>query len=195
MNKREKGIALQAIDDWKITAREEIETIGSYRRADAESRLWHPWGAFPKGLIGDTQTVVRLLVARQQDARPVQQVYGAISRFHKNPDRRDEGVSPQASLQTAWERAVLALNGVADELMSADEVKTEPAVVPPTNGKPAFPATSPDSPAVRELCHRLKKGLAEGYSQIVIAREVAGDDKAAESLLRQARRFRHLWQS
>lgn len=52
----------------------------------------------------------------------------------------------------------------------------------------------PDSPDVRDLCRLLQKGLPAGKSQIEIAREFTGKDGAkADSLLRQARRYRHLW--
>ena len=55
--------------------------------------------------------------------------------------------------------------------------------------------TQPDTADVRDLCHLLKKGLPSGKSQIEIALEFTGKKKKkAESLLRQARRFRHLWQ-
>jgi hypothetical protein len=56
----------------------------------------------------------------------------------------------------------------------------------------------PDNPDVRDLC----KDLAEKshrMSHIEVAREFTGeqpgDDKKARSLLRQARRFRHLWEA
>ncbi len=60
-----------------------------------------------------------------------------------------------------------------------------------------FPALLPDSREVRDLCHALQRELPNGRSQIVIARELTGesegDDRKAKSLLRQARRFPHLW--
>lgn len=64
-----------------------------------------------------------------------------------------------------------------------------------------FPASLPDNPDVRDLCHRLGKGRdrisAGAVSEIGIAREFTGEapgnDKKARSLLRQARRFTHLW--
>lgn len=55
----------------------------------------------------------------------------------------------------------------------------------------------PDTPDVRDLCRLLQKELAKGRTQNEIAREftgeMPGDDKKAQSLLRQARRYRHLW--
>jgi hypothetical protein len=55
----------------------------------------------------------------------------------------------------------------------------------------------PDTPDVRDLCHLLQKELPKGRTQNEIAREftgeMPGDDKKAQSLLRQARRYRHLW--
>lgn len=70
-------------------------------------------------------------------------------------------------------------------------------------GAPLEPDTKPDTPKnslpdsvdVRDLCRALQKGLPQGRYQIEIAREfVKKDDAKAESLLRQARRYRHLWQ-
>ena len=53
----------------------------------------------------------------------------------------------------------------------------------------------PDSPDVKDLCHRLQKEIPKGRSQVEIALEFTGQNKQkADSLLRQARRFRHLWQ-
>ncbi len=53
----------------------------------------------------------------------------------------------------------------------------------------------PDSADVRDLCRLLQKNLPTGRKQIEIALEFTGNDnKKAKSLLRQARRFRHLWQ-
>ena len=55
----------------------------------------------------------------------------------------------------------------------------------------------PDTPDVRDLCHLLQKDLPKGRTQNEIAREFTGEmpdnDKKAQSLLRQARRYRHLW--
>ncbi len=52
----------------------------------------------------------------------------------------------------------------------------------------------PDSADVRDLCRLLQKGLFAGKTQMNIAREFTGNDaKKAKSLLRQARRYRHLW--
>jgi hypothetical protein len=55
----------------------------------------------------------------------------------------------------------------------------------------------PDNKAVGDLCRQLARELPEGRTQIEIARELtgeeAGHDGRAQSLLRQARRFSHLW--
>ncbi len=55
----------------------------------------------------------------------------------------------------------------------------------------------PDNPDVRDLCALLAKRLKPGKTQAEIAREFTqesvGNDPKAQSLLRQARRFRHLW--
>ena len=52
----------------------------------------------------------------------------------------------------------------------------------------------PDSADVRDLCRLLQKGVPTGKTQIEIAREFTGkNNNKAKSLLRQARRFRHLW--
>lgn len=52
----------------------------------------------------------------------------------------------------------------------------------------------PDSADVRDLCHLLERELPAGRAQIDIAREFTNkNEKKAQSLLRQARRFRHLW--
>jgi hypothetical protein len=55
----------------------------------------------------------------------------------------------------------------------------------------------PDTPDVRDLCRLLQKELPKGRSHLEIAREFTGEmpdkDKKAKSLLRQARRYRHLW--
>jgi len=53
----------------------------------------------------------------------------------------------------------------------------------------------PDTPDVRDLCRLLQQRLPRGETQIAVAREFTqGDEKKAESLLRQARRFRSLWE-
>jgi hypothetical protein len=56
----------------------------------------------------------------------------------------------------------------------------------------------PDNADVRDLCQLLEKHLKTGKSQRQIAREFTGErpgkDRKAQSLLRQARRFRHLWE-
>jgi hypothetical protein len=53
----------------------------------------------------------------------------------------------------------------------------------------------PDNEDVSQLCRLLKKRLPKGDQQIQIALEFTRQNREkAESLLRQARRFRHLWQ-
>ena len=55
--------------------------------------------------------------------------------------------------------------------------------------------TLPDNPDVADLCRELKKGVANGIQQKAIALLFArNNEQKAASLLRQARRFRHLWQ-
>lgn len=58
--------------------------------------------------------------------------------------------------------------------------------------------SQPTSPDVQDLCFRLRKGLSEGKSQLTVAREFTGETSKsapkAHSLLRQARRYRHLWE-
>ena len=52
----------------------------------------------------------------------------------------------------------------------------------------------PDNPDVRDLCAVLARDGGGTKSEIEIAREfAAGDNDKAENLLRQARRFPHLW--
>ncbi len=52
----------------------------------------------------------------------------------------------------------------------------------------------PDSVDVRDLCHLLKKELPKGRSAIEIAREfMDNNEDKAQNLLRQARRYKHLW--
>jgi hypothetical protein len=55
----------------------------------------------------------------------------------------------------------------------------------------------PASVDVRDLCHKLERELPKGVTQIAVAREFTGEteghDPKAQSLLRQARRFPHLW--
>jgi hypothetical protein len=55
----------------------------------------------------------------------------------------------------------------------------------------------PDTPDVLDLCRLLQKEVPRGRSHLEIAREFTGEmpdkDKKAKSLLRQARRYRHLW--
>lgn len=63
----------------------------------------------------------------------------------------------------------------------------------PDNGKNSLPKI-PESPDVTKLCRLLQKELPTGRSMIDIAREFTGqDDAKAENLLRQARRYRHLF--
>jgi len=55
--------------------------------------------------------------------------------------------------------------------------------------------TLPDNGDVSELCRLLKKGISKGEKQIDIALQFTRDNrKKATNLLRQARRYRHLWQ-
>jgi hypothetical protein len=52
----------------------------------------------------------------------------------------------------------------------------------------------PDNPDVTDLCKLLSRDLPKRKSQIEIALEFTRDNREkAENLLRQARRFRHLW--
>ena len=57
----------------------------------------------------------------------------------------------------------------------------------------------PDNADVRDLCHLLAKKRGSGKPLIQIAREftheTTGDSPKADSLLRQARRYSHLWKS
>lgn len=66
-----------------------------------------------------------------------------------------------------------------------------------TDNKTKFPALMPDSQEVRDLCRKLQKELPLGRSAIAIAREFTGEsevhDRKAQSLLRQTRRFPHLF--
>lgn len=64
------------------------------------------------------------------------------------------------------------------------------------NRKKSSKRLQPKDKDVAYLCRRLGKDLSKGVKQIDIALEIAQDDQAkAKSLLRQARRFRHLWQA
>lgn len=66
-----------------------------------------------------------------------------------------------------------------------------------TDNGTKFSSLFPENDEVVKLCRKLKSDLSEGYSQITIARDFTGEseggDKKAQSLLRQARRFSHLW--
>jgi hypothetical protein len=63
--------------------------------------------------------------------------------------------------------------------------------------KKDFPPKMPETPDVRDLIQRLQVELPKGKSQSQIAREftceTTGDEPKAQSLLRQARRYRCLW--
>ena len=90
----------------------------------------------------------------------------------------------KAAWLARWDKAEATLGMKAPP--AADEPDSKP-----DNGKKSLP----DSADVRDLCRLLQKGLPTGHTQIEIAREFTGKDNGkAESLLRQARRFRHLWQ-
>ena len=53
----------------------------------------------------------------------------------------------------------------------------------------------PTKPDVRDLCQLLQKELPKGRNAIEIAREFTGsNDTKAKNLLRQARRYRYLWE-
>ena len=69
----------------------------------------------------------------------------------------------------------------------------------PDKNRTLIQKSQPTSPNVQDLCFRLRKGLKEGVSQIAIAREFTGETSKtapeAEALLRQARRYRHLWKT
>ena len=55
--------------------------------------------------------------------------------------------------------------------------------------------TMPDSVNVLDLCRLLKKELPKGRTRIEIARQFTnGDETKAQNLLRQTRRYRHLWE-
>jgi hypothetical protein len=73
----------------------------------------------------------------------------------------------------------------------------EPGQIITGHASGQFPSLLPASQEVRDLCRALQKELPNGRSQMVIARELTGesegDDRKAKSLLRQARRFPHLW--
>jgi hypothetical protein len=61
----------------------------------------------------------------------------------------------------------------------------------PDTGKKSLP----DSVDVSDLCRDLKKGLRKGKTQTQVAREfTSGNVQKADNLLRQARRYRHLWE-
>jgi hypothetical protein len=85
-------------------------------------------------------------------------------------------------------------NDVADSLPSAHRKRTADSK---QDNRENFPVLLPDSQQVRDLCRKLQKELPGGLSQIAIARESTGEtegnDRKAQSLLRQARRFPHLW--
>jgi hypothetical protein len=60
------------------------------------------------------------------------------------------------------------------------------------NGK----KTLPDNPDVADLCRQLEKKVCKGQRQIDVAREFTRNNEAkAQNLLREARRYRHLWPS
>lgn len=68
-----------------------------------------------------------------------------------------------------------------------------PSKFPTDNGKKSGPLM-PDNADVRDLCALLAKQAKTGKSLNQIAREFTqGNSRKAASLLRQARRFRHLW--
>ncbi|MGA2065807.1 MAG: hypothetical protein ABSG86_12600 [Thermoguttaceae bacterium] len=103
---------------------------------------------------------------------------------------------------------------------SPDEATEQPTVAAPTKGTPVvadavamsqkldrsdtasdskkvLPPKMPEGTDVRDLVQRLQVELPKGKSQSQIAREFTGEtadsDPKAQSLLRQARRYRHLW--
>ena len=82
-----------------------------------------------------------------------------------------------------------ALRGALQKLRRESK-PDKPDSKPDTGKKPM-----PDSVDVRDLCHLLQKGLPGGKSRSEIARDfTGGNTKKADSLLRQARRYRHLWE-
>jgi hypothetical protein len=88
---------------------------------------------------------------------------------------------------------------VEPKATGAVEESSERTADSKTDTRKKGPPTLPDSPDVRDLCRLLQKHLPEGWKQIEIARkftgEMPGDDRKAANLLRQARRFPHLWRS
>jgi hypothetical protein len=83
-----------------------------------------------------------------------------------------------------WERRLLAVKHASQEILDVSDEKK-------SSGK------HPDTADVRDLCAMLADPANRGKPKIGIARsltkERAGKDKKAHSLLRQARRFPHLW--
>ena len=102
----------------------------------------------------------------------------------------------------------ITLNSLRDMQFWAQSEQTSTAVVlvaaenisrsdTTSDSKKDFPPKMPETPDVRDLVQKLQVGLAKGKTQSQIAREFTGetegDDAKAQSLLRQARRYRHLW--
>ncbi len=85
-----------------------------------------------------------------------------------------------------WERRILAVRHAAEEILDVARSNESDKRLP-------------DTPRVRELCALLAKKAASGRPLIQIARDLTGEkpkkDRTARSLLRQAQRYRHLWQS
>lgn len=88
--------------------------------------------------------------------------------------------------------------GQASAADPVGRAETEP---PGADSKQKNSGKMPDSVDVRDLCHLLGKNMAKielgEISEIGVARnfikEKTGNDRKAHNLLRQARRFRHLW--
>lgn len=135
-----------------------------------------------------------------QLSRASEKVLGTVPELLKKAAKYDP-------IQTWNEFQELILGYKADLIAVRGEVQpkpdasvdSSPSAAPDAQKKDA--GNMPDSPDVRDLCHLLSKSrdrIASGKtSAISVAREFTkeqqGNDPKAQSLMRQARRFRHLW--
>ncbi|MCL4206588.1 MAG: hypothetical protein KJ000_29240 [Pirellulaceae bacterium] len=104
--------------------------------------------------------------------------------------------------ELAYDPSRLAAVRKALERIAGPPAAKSPA--PPTANSNRTPDTKPDtqkiscpkSPRLLALIKKLQRDVVPGVRLIDVARDfVDGDDKKAESLLRQANRYKHLWKT
>ncbi|MCH7721065.1 MAG: helix-turn-helix domain-containing protein [Planctomycetes bacterium] len=112
----------RAIEDWRITAPEEVDTIGGWRDASPIKREEVYWSGMastpfarpeaPKHFWGDTGSLVGQVTARHPklDPTPLQDIYEAVAAWYADHDA--SRIPPQPVLFATLERAITVVNAI-----------------------------------------------------------------------------------